>query len=170
MRQAVVESFLSLEPWGRHAVRAMQSAQAKEKDKAVKESMAKFFAKYGSTAEDTPQIFHYFHDDCWSDWSEQDRIEHRESEEDSQLRDKTGGYSKSHQTRSARHNKMHGVASSQAPSTIARKKKWERRTRPEEKQDFSESKRKNQRGKEQDRHLKTAMLGHQLLRLALDDA
>ena len=41
-------------------------------------------------------------------------------------------YLKSHVSRSARHNKQHGLNSSMAPSTIARKKKWERRSKPDE--------------------------------------
>ncbi|CAJ1374047.1 unnamed protein product [Effrenium voratum] len=175
VRHAVVESFLSLEPWGLNVVRVINNLQGHEKDKSVKEVMTKFFAKYGSGLEDSPQLFEYYYNDAeWvsvdSDESEEHRIHNLEEEEDFQLRDKAGGYSKSHQSRSARHNNKHGVASAAAPSTIARKKKSERRTRPEEKQDFAESKRTNQRGKEEDRHFKTAMLGHQLLRFAFDDA
>ena len=96
-------------------------------------------------------------------------MEDLESEEEPQLRDKSGGYSKCHLSRSARNNRKHGVDSSQAPSTIASKKKLERRTRPEETHNFSDSKRKNLREKEQDRQLKAAMLGHELLRFAMDD-
>ncbi|CAE6960689.1 unnamed protein product [Symbiodinium natans] len=48
VRQAVVESLISLEPWGAPAVRALLAAKRYEKDKSVLETMTKFFDKYGS--------------------------------------------------------------------------------------------------------------------------
>ena len=56
------------------------------------------------------------------------------------MRDKHGGFLKSHATRRARHNKQHGANASQGPSTIAKKKKWERRSKPAEVQNYSEIK------------------------------
>ena len=86
------------------------------------------------------------------------------------MRDKHGGYLKSHVSRSGRHHKQHGANSSKAPpAAIARQKKWDRRVRQEEQPKFSESKRKLQkfrRDKEQDRRYKMA-LGHELLCLSL---
>eukprot|EP00438_Fugacium_kawagutii_P001340 Skav226324 [mRNA] locus=scaffold3301:653519:654949:- [translate_table: standard] len=165
VRQAVVESLILLESVGNYAVIAVRSAKEKEKEKQVLETMTRFLAKYGDEPSDhTCQLFHY--DDgcnfsaCFSE----------DSEDLWPLRDKAGGYSKSHLSRSARRNKKHGVDSSNGPSTVARQKKWERRNaRAEGVENFSNSKRKSQREKEQDRQLKTAMLGHELLRFAIED-
>eukprot|EP00438_Fugacium_kawagutii_P036066 Skav208487 [mRNA] locus=scaffold87:109798:111555:- [translate_table: standard] len=182
VRQAVVESLISLEPWGEYAFAAMQHAKEREKEKSVLETMARFFAKYGDhqSFNDCPQLFYLFYSDeryYWTDCSEEnenDRLEWREEAELSKLHETGAGYSKSHLSRTARHNKKHGVDSSHAPSTTARQKKEERRNarhaRPEKAENFSESKRKNQRDKEQDRQLKTAMLGHELLRFAVENA
>ena len=169
VRQAVVESLMSaeFEPWGANAIQVVMSAEGKEKDKQVLETMARYFAKFGKEVGLIDQLFYYF--DAWEDWySDYDSRDDAEIlEEQEELYGKKG-YAKSHLSRSARHNKKHGIESTRPPSTIARQKKYERRTRPEETRNFSGSKRKNQKDKEQDRQLKTAMLGQELLRFAMD--
>eukprot|EP00438_Fugacium_kawagutii_P002261 Skav227477 [mRNA] locus=scaffold2491:481829:483583:+ [translate_table: standard] len=172
VRQAVVESLISLEPFGEQARYALQHAREAEKEKPVLETMARFFAVYDDYSECYSPGCYYWRD-CPEE-NENDRLEWPLEVELSKLRKlhETGaGYSKSHLSRAARHKKKHGVDSSHAPSTIARQKKEERRNaRPEKAENFSESKRKNQRDKEQDRQLKTAMLGHELLRFAVENA
>lgn len=155
-----------------NALVALILAQQKEKEKQVLETMARFFAKYGCDYESNQQLFYYFdHFDCWcSDESDGDYVEYLEEEEEWQLRDKNGGYSKSHLNRSARHNKKHGADSSRDPGTDARQKRWQRLTKPEETQNFAESKRKSSRDKERDRRLKSAMLGQELSKFAMDHA
>ena len=172
VRQAAVESLISLEPFGVNVLVALILAQQKEKEKQVLETMARFFAKYGCDYENNQQLFYYFdHFDCWcSDESDGDYVEYLEEEEEWQLRDKNGGYSKSHLSRSARHNKKHGADSSRDPGTDARQKRWQRLTKPEETQNFAESKRKSSRDKERDRRLKSAMLGQELSKFAMDHA
>eukprot|EP00435_Cladocopium_sp_Y103_P029639 s1314_g7.t1 len=167
VRQAAVESLISLEPFGVNALIAVMLAKKQEKEKQVLETMDRFFAKYGCDYENNQQLFYFFDDDWCSD-SDGDYVEYLIEEEEWQLRDKNGGYSKSHLSRSARHNKKHGVDSSRAPGTDARQKRWERQTKPEETQNFAESKRKSSRDKERDRRLKSAMLGQELLKFAMD--
>eukprot|EP00438_Fugacium_kawagutii_P036068 Skav208489 [mRNA] locus=scaffold87:120286:121656:- [translate_table: standard] len=180
VRQAVVESLISLEPWGECAFDAVSHARSRERDKSVLETMARFFAKYGDygTCSAFPQLFYLFYSDeralydSRSEENEDHRLDHHL---EWRAEAETGaGYSKSHLSRTARHNKKRRVDSSHTPSTIARQKKEERRNarhaRPEKAENFSESKRKNQRDKEQDRQLKTAMLGHELLRFAVENA
>lgn len=171
VRQAAVESLISLEPVGVTALVAVMLAKNKEKEKQVLETMARFFAKYGFDYGNNQQLFYYFdYDGGYWDSDYEDDVDCLEEAEEWQLRDKNGGYSKSHLSRSARHNKKHGVDSSRAPGTDARQKRWQRLTKPEETQNFAESKRKSSRDKERDRRLKSAMLGQELWKFTMDHA
>ncbi|CAK9033444.1 CTP_transf_like domain-containing protein [Durusdinium trenchii] len=172
VRKAVVEALMVL-TFGRHAVLAVARAKESEKRKEVLEVMATFFEKHDleeALNDDFQRHFQFMYDDWLSDLEDSDKIEDMESDEEWQMRDKHGGYLKSHVSRSGRHHKQHGANSSKAPpAAIARQKKWDRRVRQEEQPKFSESKRKLQkfrRDKEQDRRYKMA-LGHELLCLSL---
>ena len=145
-RHAVVECLLLLYIVGPHAIRAMLLAQGQEKEKDVLDVMANFFAKYGEKFEGFPQIFYF--DVDFELYCSEDEF----SGDDFKSRRKQGGYSKSHVSRSVRHRKKHGMESSQAPSVIAREKKWrrsEKRSKPEI-QSFASSKNELQIEKEQE--------------------
>ena len=155
VRKAVVEALMVL-TFGRHAVLAVARAKESEKRKEVLEVMATFFEKHDleeALNDDFQRHFQFMYDDWLSDLEDSDKIEDMESDEEWQMRDKHGGYLKSHVSRSGRHHKQHGANSSKAPpAAIARQKKWDRRARQEEQPKFSESKRnlqKFRRDKEQ---------------------
>ncbi|CAE7807401.1 unnamed protein product [Symbiodinium sp. CCMP2592] len=170
VRRAAVESLIAIAPWGAHGVVGVISMRDKEKRKEVLEVMASFLDKYAADVEDPSRVRQLYvgFDDGWSsDYSEECRQEWNAQWEDSLMRDKHGGFLKSHATRRARHNKQHGANASQGPSTIAKKKKWERRSKPAEVQNYSEIKKISQRDKEQDRQLKAGMLGRELFSLSL---
>ena len=173
VRRAVVESLIAIAPWGAHGVVGVHQMQIREKQKEVLEVMASFLDKYKAYVDDSSsvrQCFQYidYPDDvCYGDYLEERRNEWTAQWEDSLMRDKHGGYLKSHATRRARHNKQHGANASEGPSTIARKKKWERRSKPAEVQDYAEIKRISQRDKKQDRQLKAAILGRELFSFSL---
>ena len=97
VRQAVVESLISIEPWGANAIQVVTSAEGKEKDKQVLETMARYFAKFGREVGLIDQFFYYF--DAWDDWNSDydsaDDAEILEEQEELQLPYKKG-YAKSH--------------------------------------------------------------------------
>eukprot|EP00439_Symbiodinium_sp_Y106_P005389 s1479_g1.t1 len=187
VRRAAVESLIAIAPWGAHCVVGVISMRDKEKRKEVLEVMASFLAKYAEHVADPSRVrqccLYVGYDDGYSDYSEECRQEWNAQWEDSLMRDKHGGFLKSHATRRARHNKQHGANASQGPSTIAKKKKWERRSKPAEVQNYSEIKKPgagqqyhfplflhskiSQRDKEQDRQFKAAFLGCELFSLSL---
>eukprot|EP00435_Cladocopium_sp_Y103_P028135 s301_g7.t1 len=94
VRQAVVESLISLEPFGVNALVAVMRAKLREKEKQVLETIARFFAKYGFDFQNYNQLFCYFDRD-YEDWcsgvSDGDHAEYLEEGEEWQRRDKTGG-------------------------------------------------------------------------------
>ena len=159
VRRAVVESLIAIAPWGAHGVDGVHLMQIREKQKEVLEVMASFLDKYKAYVDDSSSVRQCFQsigfycpdDVCYEDYLEERRKEWTAQWEDSLMRDKHGGYLKSHATRRARHNKQHGANASEGPSTIARKKKWERRSKPAEVQDYAEIKRISQRDMKQDR-------------------